>query len=219
MKLLAGHRDHSPALSLRMSAIAHSMSGATCGDGGAYRSRSLLSALERQEGETDQRKAETALLLWNRVERTRSFAGVRGYRKEARAALIIRLLNLISGQPFTFRTLAMIGGNRMEPRSTRRAIRHSLIVDVEIVDLKSGIQIREPTKDLNLYGCGMSTATPFPTGTKVMLKMAYGPEKIIVFGKVIYGRPDIGMGIVFTTVEPEDRKSIEEWIADLAIPQ
>jgi hypothetical protein len=107
----------------------------------------------------------------------------------------------------------------MEPRSTRRSLRHSLIVDVEVVDLNSGSQIRERSKDLSLYGCGVSTATPFPAGTKVMLKMAYGREKITFFGKVIYGRQDIGMGIVFTTVEPEDQKLLEDWIAELAIPQ
>jgi PilZ domain len=104
-------------------------------------------------------------------------------------------------------------------RSTRRALRHSLIVDVEVVDLKSGIQIRVRTRDLNLYGCGVSPATTFPAGTKVMLKMAYGAEKITAFGKVIYVRQDIGMGIVFTTVEPEDQKLLEDWIAELSIPQ
>jgi len=87
----------------------------------------------------------------------------------------------------------------MEPRSCRRTLRHALTADVEVIDLKSGIQIREPTKDLNLYGCDMSTATPFPAGTKVMLKVAYGGEKTRPFGMVIYGRTDIGMGIVFTT--------------------
>jgi len=107
----------------------------------------------------------------------------------------------------------------MEPRSTRRALRHSLIVDVEIVDLESGIQLREPSKDLSVYGCGLSTATPFPAGTKVRLKMTYGLEKITVFGKVIYGRPDIGMGIVFTTVEMEDQRLLEDWIAKLAMPE
>ena len=106
----------------------------------------------------------------------------------------------------------------MEPRCTRRVPRHLIVIDVEVIDLESGIQIRERTKDLSLYGCGVSTATPFPAGTKVMLKMAYGPEKITAFGKVIYGRPDIGMGIVFTTVAPEDHKIIEEWIANLACP-
>jgi hypothetical protein len=59
--------------------------------------------------------------------------------------------------------LTMIGGNTMEPRSTRRAICHLLSVDVEIVDLDLGNQIRELTKDVNLYGYGVSTVTPFPT--------------------------------------------------------
>jgi hypothetical protein len=107
----------------------------------------------------------------------------------------------------------------MEPQSTRRALRHSLIVDVEVIDPESGMQIRESTKDLSLYGCGVSTATPFLAGTKVVLKMAYGRGKIEVFGRVIYGRPDIGMGIGFTTVEPEDQKLLEDWITELAIPQ
>src|SRR5579864_4600193 len=115
--------------------------------------------------------------------------------------------------------LTMVVKNRLEPRSTRRTLRHSLIVDVEVVDLKSWIQMRERTKDLNLYGCGVSTATPFPAGTKVMLKVVYGREKMTAFGKVIYGRPDIGMGIVFTTVEPKDQKLLEDWITELAVPQ
>jgi len=113
----------------------------------------------------------------------------------------------------------MICGNRMEPQSTRRALRHPLVVDVELIDPESGIQIRDLTKDLSLYGCGVSTATPFLAGTKVVLKMAHGREKITAFGKVVYGRPDIGMGIGFTTVEPEDQKLLEEWITELAIPQ
>jgi hypothetical protein len=54
---------------------------------------------------------------------------------------------------------------------------------------------------------------------QVMLKMAYGRGTITAFGKVIYGRPDIGMGIVFTTVEPGDQKLLEDWITELAIPQ
>lgn len=107
----------------------------------------------------------------------------------------------------------------MESRSTRRALRHSLDVDVEVTDLESGIRIRERTKDLNLYGCGVSTATPFAAGTRVMLKVAHEREKITAFGRVIYGRLDIGMGIVFTTVEPQDQRLLEAWIAGLAVAE
>jgi hypothetical protein len=97
----------------------------------------------------------------------------------------------------------------MEPRSSRRALRHSLTADVEVVDLKSGIQIRERTNDLNLYGCGMNAATPIPAGTKVMLKITQGAEKMTAFGKMIYGRTDIGVGIVFTTLEPEGQNFLK----------
>jgi PilZ domain len=106
----------------------------------------------------------------------------------------------------------------MENRSTRRAPRHVLEVDVVVTDLQSGIHISERTKDLNLYGCGISTAIPFPAGAKVMLKVTYRQEKVTLFGKVIYGRRDIGMGIVFTTAAPEDQKLLEAWLADLAVP-
>jgi len=98
----------------------------------------------------------------------------------------------------------------MEPRPTRREPPHSVIVDMTIVDLESGIQIGVRTNDLTLYGCRVSTVTPFPAGTKVMLKIAYRQNKVTAFGKVIYIRPDIGMGIVFTTVEPEGQRLLEE---------
>ncbi len=101
----------------------------------------------------------------------------------------------------------------MKTRPTRRGQRHPIAVDVEVTNLELGIQIKERTKDLSLYGCGLSTATPFSAGTKVMLKVTYAGQEIVVFGKVIYGRPDIGMGIVFTTIEPHDRELLEDWFA------
>ena len=107
----------------------------------------------------------------------------------------------------------------MENENTRRPPRHALEVDVVVTDVQSGIHISERTKDLNPYGCGMSTATPFSTGTMVKLKVTYGREEITAFGKVIYGRRDIGMGIAFTTVEPEDQRLLETWIAELVSPQ
>jgi hypothetical protein len=102
----------------------------------------------------------------------------------------------------------------METRSGRRAPRYPLAVDVELTDLQSGIEIKERTRDLSLSGCGVNTATPFSAGTKVVLKVAYRGKQIVAFGKVIYGRLDIGMGIAFTTIAPEDQKLLEDWFAE-----
>src|ERR1700730_3967229 len=97
---------------------------------------------------------------------------------------------------------------------TRRALRHPIVVEVEVTDQQSGIQIKDQTKDLSRFGCGVTTATPFLKGTIVMLKMVYGDKQIVAFGKVMYGRPDIGMGIAFTNIAPEDQKRLEDLFGD-----
>ena len=102
----------------------------------------------------------------------------------------------------------------MNDSPARCAVRHALVVDVEVSDLESGVQIKEQTKDLSRYGCGVSTSRPFRSGTKVMLKVVHAGKEITAFGKVIYGRPDIGMGIAFTTMAPEDQKLLDDLFAD-----
>ena len=57
-------------------------------------------------------------------------------------------------------------------------------------------------------------ANPFPAGTNVMLTMGYGEKRILACGQVMDGRQDIGMGIAFTTVGPEDQKLLEDLCAD-----
>ena len=99
----------------------------------------------------------------------------------------------------------------METRSTRRTLRHKIDIDVEVADSESGIRIKEHTKDLSLHGCLVNTKTPFPSGTKVMVKMVYEGKEILAFGQVMYGRPDIGMGIAFTGITPKDQKVLEDW--------
>jgi hypothetical protein len=96
-----------------------------------------------------------------------------------------------------------------------RAPRHPLVVDVVVTEIQSGVQISERTKDLGPCGCGVTTATPFPAGTRIMLKVTYREETITAFGRVVYGRPDIGMVITFTIIAPEVQKLIAGWIAEL----
>ena len=47
-----------------------------------------------------------------------------------------------------------------------------------------------------------------------MLTMGYGEKRILACGQVMDGRQDIGMGIAFTTVGPEDQKLLEDLFAD-----
>jgi hypothetical protein len=107
----------------------------------------------------------------------------------------------------------MSGKDGIETRSARRTLRHTIDIDVEVTDSLSGIQIKARAKDLSLYGCGVNTKTPLPSGTKVLVKMVYEGKQVAAFGQVMYGRPDIGMGIAFTGLAPNDRKLLDDWFS------
>jgi len=104
----------------------------------------------------------------------------------------------------------------MEYEIARRTPRYSFVVDVEVADLQSEIQIRERTTTLSLFGCGINTSKGFPPGTRVRIKLSHRGAEMSALGRVAYARPGVGMGVVFTTVEPEEGRVLEQWIAELA---
>lgn len=103
----------------------------------------------------------------------------------------------------------------MEYEYARLASRYSFVVDIEVTDLLSETQIRGRTKDLSLFGCSVDTLKPFANGTRVRIKLSHGGADVAALGRVAYARPDMDMGIVFTSVEPEDERILEGWIGEL----
>ena len=61
----------------------------------------------------------------------------------------------------------------------------------------------------------MNAAALFVKGTRVRIKLFHGGGYIPTLGTVIYGRVELGMGIMFTSVEPEDQRILAGWIAEL----
>jgi PilZ domain-containing protein len=104
----------------------------------------------------------------------------------------------------------------MEHKDARRAPRQLVEVDVEIINLESGIQIRGRTKDLSRSGCDVSTSSLFLARTRVRIKLSHKGTEITAIGRVIYGKADLGMGIAFMAIEPEDQRMLERWISEPA---
>jgi len=103
----------------------------------------------------------------------------------------------------------------MKYQEARLAPRYSCAFDIEVTDLRSETQITEQTKDLSLFGCGVITSKPFPKGTRVRIKLSHGGADMAALARVVYARPDFGMGVAFTSIEPEDERILEGWIAEL----
>jgi hypothetical protein len=98
----------------------------------------------------------------------------------------------------------------------RRTPRYSLVVEIEIADVESDVQVRGRTNTLSLFGCGTDAQTLLPKGTRVTIKLSHDGTEARVFGRVVYSRSDLGMGIAFTSLERQDELILEWWIAELA---
>ncbi len=96
-----------------------------------------------------------------------------------------------------------------------RARRYSFVAAVELTDLRSEANIQERTNDLSLYGCRVKAHKPFPTGTKVRIRIAHRSANFVALGRVSYATVEGGMRIAFTRIEPNDQLILEKWVEEL----
>ncbi len=96
-----------------------------------------------------------------------------------------------------------------------RAPRYPIVASIELTDVQSESQTRQQISDLNLFGCHVNTERPLPRGTKVRIRIVHRGANFVALGRVVYVQPNLGMGIVFTSVGQYDQLVLEKWIAEL----
>jgi PilZ domain len=99
-----------------------------------------------------------------------------------------------------------------------RARRFSFHASIELTDLQSETQTKDQTSDLSLFGCHVDTLKPLPAGTKVRIKITYRSENFDALGTVVHTRPNSGMGILFTKIEPDEQSILDKWIGEQRDP-
>jgi hypothetical protein len=83
---------------------------------------------------------------------------------------------------------------------------------IDLTDFQSGKRLAALTKDLSRFGCCVKTATPFPDGIKVRLRIWHAGMNFVARGRVAHSRPDSGMGIAFITIEPGSMPILDTWL-------
>ncbi len=101
------------------------------------------------------------------------------------------------------------------PSGLHRASRFPFAASIELADVRSERLVNARTTNLSLFGCYVCTAEPFPEGTKVSLRISHGGVSFAAFGRVAYSKPNSGMGIAFTEIEPPSQAILEKWLASL----
>lgn len=96
-----------------------------------------------------------------------------------------------------------------------RARRYPFAASIEMTDVESETQIMEQTCDLSLFGCGVNTQKPLPTGTRVLIRIQHTGASFVAQGRVVHSGRSPRMGVVFTKIEPNQQLVLEKWVAEL----
>ena len=89
----------------------------------------------------------------------------------------------------------------------REHIRLKLKVPIEIYVDGSDSPLRGATSDLSLGGCYLETIFPLPIGTNLELKLQL-EDTLLVLGTVVTSDPQVGNGVRFSRILPEDLEQL-----------
>jgi len=101
----------------------------------------------------------------------------------------------------------------MPPPPERRAdARLKLKVPVEIYVEGNDAPMRCATSDISLHGCYIESMFPFPVGMELELKLQIDGTLLVV-AAVVTSDPQVGNGIQFTKMLPEDVEELRAYLA------
>ena len=101
---------------------------------------------------------------------------------------------------------------RDEQRPERRARpRIKVKVPVELFAPDSDVPLRGATSDLSEVGCYIETMFPFPIGTTLEMSLQL-EGTLLAVGTVVTCDPQVGNGIEFSRMLPEDQEELRAYV-------
>jgi len=101
------------------------------------------------------------------------------------------------------------------PGNERRgSARLKVRVPVEIYTEGSTAPLRGATSDLSLSGCYIESIFPFPVGTQLELKLQL-EGTLLVAATVVTSDPQVGNGIHFSRMLPEDIEELRAFLENV----
>ncbi len=98
-----------------------------------------------------------------------------------------------------------------DPNDRREYARIKVSVPVQIQSDADGSMIRCATADLSLSGCYIETIFPLPIGTNLDLQLSL-ETIVLIAATVVTCDPQVGNGIKFVRMLPEDREALKAFL-------
>jgi hypothetical protein len=121
------------------------------------------------------------------------------------------LQDLKKGPVKTTRLRSQGGGKerRAEPRYPVAAM-------AEATELKSHTRVSGRISDIGVGGCYFEVMSPFAMGAELHIRITRNQQAFSANAKVLYSTGGMGMGLIFTTIAPDQRHILQHWVGELS---
>jgi PilZ domain len=103
-----------------------------------------------------------------------------------------------------------------DPVDKRSSPRYPFSTGVEAIDLQASMRITGRLSDISRHGCYMDTISPFAVNALLALTITKEGQPFKTQAKVVYSQNGMGMGLAFTTTEPDQAAVLEGWLDELS---
>jgi hypothetical protein len=101
-------------------------------------------------------------------------------------------------------------------RDRRVCPRYPFTATAETLDANSRSRMNARTSDISVGGCYVDTFCPLPRKTDIKIRISRNGEFLEAQAMVVYSKIGMGMGLCFTSIEPDHRAVLNRWIAELS---
>jgi hypothetical protein len=98
----------------------------------------------------------------------------------------------------------------------RKHPRYAFTAAADVIETRSGARVQGRISDLAKGGCYVDAMSPFAVGAEVKVRIAVEGGTFVAEARVVFAAAGMGMGLMFTTIEPEQLTTLERWIAELS---
>jgi hypothetical protein len=100
-------------------------------------------------------------------------------------------------------------------RERRVHPRYPFTAGAELTEARSGARLNARVSDIGRGGCYVDSISPFNNGAELNIRITKNANSFSSQARVVYSSPGMGMGLMFTVIEPEQRWILEKWLAEL----
>jgi len=122
-------------------------------------------------------------------------------------------VQIVEGQEMPWQEIANPQELTFAPgKITRRFVRHKIHFPVEIGLANAGAHMNTNGTDIGGRGCYVETMLPLPLGTRGTITFLMDDEKVQTTAVVRSSDPGVGMGIEFTTLDPQVQERLQHFL-------